>query len=139
MKLKNSVSILFFAFCVVSFAFASSAFADNLGQGSTQTDCLQIGKITKVGNREFTLQTEFEKEARTYSYAMHPDAYVLTADRGVFLHFADMKPGQLVASYGWVKDGKLICRRLVVLDPNDYLVKRLAEDAKAGVFYKSER
>jgi hypothetical protein len=139
MKLKNSISVLFFAFCLVSVVFVSRSFADRMGNGSDINDCLQIGEITKIGNRELVITTKFEKAPKTYTLTMHPDAYVHTGDRGQFMKFSELKTGNLVAAYGWYRDGKWWARRIAVMDPNDYLMKRLADDAKAGVYYKGER
>ncbi len=139
MKLKNSVSVLFFAFCLVSMVFVSRSYADRLGNGSDINDCMQLGEITKIGNKELVITTKFEKAPKTYTLTMHPDAYVHTGDRGVFMKFSELKPGQLIAAYGWYRDGKWWARRIAVMDPNDYLIKRLAEDAKAGAYFKSER
>lgn len=138
MKLKSAA--LFFVFCLVSAVFAAQpVLADNLGNGSSNTDCLQIGKITKVGSHEISIKTEFEKTAQNYSYELHPDAYVNVHEGGGFKKFSELKNGDLVAVYGWNKDGKYVARRVMVLDPNNYMVKRLEADAKAGVFYKHEK
>ena len=113
--------------------------ADVLGNGSAITDCLQVGEITSLGDRQLTIKTKFEKESKSYTLHLHPECYVMTAKRGEFKKFKELKKGDLVAAYGWYKDGKWNARRIDILDPHDYLVKRLAADAKAGVYYKHER
>jgi len=70
---------------------------------------------------------------------LHADAYVMESDKGVFSKFAELKKGQLVAVYGWNKDGTYVARRIVILNPDNYLIKRLDADAKSGVFYKHEK
>ncbi len=129
-----------FVFALVATVFLAQSAVAELGNGSTNKDCLQIGTITKLGNRELTIATKFEKDSKTYTLKLHPDAYVQTADRGVFKKFAELKTGELVAVYGWNLDGNdYVARRIVILDPNSYLIKRLESDAKAGVYYKHEK
>jgi len=50
-----------------------------------------------------------------------------------------LKKGDLIAAYGWYRNGKWNARRIDILDKNNYLIKRLAADAKAGFYYKHER
>lgn len=116
-----------------------SSSADVLGNGSAITDTLQIGEITDLGDRQLTIATKFEKESKKYTLHLLPECYVMTADRAVFKKFKELKKGDLVAAYGWYKDNKWNARRIDILNPNDYLVKRLDADAKAGSFYKHER
>jgi len=140
MKLTMRVMSVFFGILLVSaFFVVQPSYADNYGQGSHITDTLQIGVITNLGDRKLDIETRFEKTAKNYSMVLHPDAYVMTAKRGEFKKFKELKKGDLIAAYGWYKDGKWVARRIDLLDPNDYLVKRLAEDAKAGAYYKHER
>ncbi len=135
------------AFMIIAFAAglflampgAGSVSAGTLGNGSAISDNLQIGKITDIGDRQVTIATEFEKKSKSYTLHLLPECYVMTADRGVFKKFTELKKGDLIAAYGWHRDGKWNARRIDLLDRNDYLVKRLAADAKAGVFYKHER
>ena len=137
MKVKSMV--LFFALCLVSTVFlVQPAFAD-LSNGSTDHDCLQVGTISDLGNRQLTIQTKFEKDSKSYTLKLHADAYVMESDKGVFSKFAELKKGQLVAVYGWNKDGTYVARRIVILNPDNYLIKRLDADAKSGVFYKHEK
>jgi hypothetical protein len=124
-------ALLFFA--------AESASAKNLGKGSVIEDNLHVGTITAIGNKRLTISTKFEKTAKTYTLHMHPEAYVMTASRGQFKKFTELKKGDLIAAYGWYKGGKWNARRVDILDANDYLIKRLAADAKAGFYYKHER
>tara|TARA_B100000315_G_scaffold252736_1_gene290121 strand:- start:12588 stop:13022 length:435 start_codon:yes stop_codon:yes gene_type:complete len=132
------------------FAFSLLALVDNdssadiIGNGSHITDNMQIGTITDIKVRlgkgsQLTISTMYEKTAKTYTLHPLPECYVMTADRGVFKKFKELKNGDLIAAYGWYKDGKWNARRIDILDPNDYLVKRLAADAKAGFYYKHER
>ena len=123
----------------LSVAPAEKVSAGVLGNGSAITDTLQIGQIKSLGNRQLTIETRFEKTPKTYTLVLHPKCYVLMANGGAFKHFSELKKGDLVAAYGWYKDGKWNARRIDILDKNDYLVKRLASDAKAGVYYKHER
>lgn len=124
----------------VGFSFSAQfASAGVLGNGSAITDTMQIGEITSIGDRQLTIKTKFEKEAKTYTLHLLPECYVMTADRGQFKKFKELKKGNLIAAYGWHKDGKWNARRIDILNPNDYLIKRLAADAKAGVYMKHER
>jgi hypothetical protein len=123
----------------LSFTTATPAYAEILGNGSAITDTLQIGVIQKIGKGKLTIATKFEKNSKTYELVMLPDAYVMTANRGVFKKFKELKKGDLIAAYGWYKGGKWNARRIDILDPKDYLVKRLASDAKAKFYYKHER
>jgi hypothetical protein len=139
-KKVSVITAFVFAIGTALLVFAAApADAVNLGKGSHKTDNLQIGVITSLGNRQLTIKTKFEKSAKTYTMHMHPDAYVMTASRGQFKLFKELKKGNLVAVYGWYKGGKIVARRIDILDPNDYLVKRMAADAKAGFYYKHER
>lgn len=138
MKIKSTA--LVFAFSLFTTVFlAQPVLANNLGNGSDPTDCLQIGKISKLGNRQLTIKTEFEKTSKEYSFTLHADGYVMVHEGGAFKKFAELKVGDLVAVYGWNKDGQYTARRIMALSPDNYLVKRLAADAKAGFFYKHER
>ena len=110
-----------------------------VGNGSTINDTLQIGKITAIGDRQLTIATEFEKTSKTYTLVLLPECYVHTASRGEFKKFVELKKGDLIAAYGWNKDNKWNARRISILDENDYLIKRLAADAKSGAYYKHER
>lgn len=132
------------AFLFVTGIFTASyavqpAYADNVGKGSAITDTLQIGVIKSIGNRQLTIATKFEKKSKKYTLHMLPEAYVMTATRGVFKKFKELKKGDLIAAYGWYRNNKWNVRRIDILDPNDYLVKRLQKDAKAGFYYKHER
>jgi len=129
-----------FVFALVSMVFLAQAAVAEMGNGSTNKDNLQVGTISKLGNRELTIATKFEKDSKTYTMKLHPDAYVMTGDRGVFKKFTELKAGDLVAVYGWNLDGNnYVARRISILDPNSYLIKRLESDAKAGVYYKHEK
>lgn len=140
MKKISIITTFVFAMGAILLVFgANPAFAKNLGKGSVIEDNLHVGVITKLGNKQLTIATKFEKKSKTYTMHMHPDAYVMTASRGQFKKFTELKKGDLVAVYGWYKGGKYTARRVDILDPNDYLIKRLAKDAKAGFYYKHER
>lgn len=127
-----------FTFSALVFVAQDSS-AGILGNGSTISDNLQIGTISEIGDRQVTIQTKFEKESKTYKLDLLPECYVQTNDRGVFKKFAELKKGDLIAAYGWHKDGKWNARRINILSEDDYLVKRLAADAAAGFFYKHEK
>lgn len=133
-----AVLALAFGFFIHAVTVQDSS-AGVLGNGSAMTDNLQLGTITKIGNRQLTIKTKFEKTAKTYTLHLLPKAYVMTADRGVFKKFTDLRKGDLIAAYGWYKNNKWNARRIDILDPKDYLIKRLAADAKAGFYYKHER
>jgi len=134
------VSVLIGFFLSVSLFVAQPAYAkNNYGHGSRITDTLQVGVITSLGNRTLTMETRYEKKAQKYKMVLHPDGYVMTANRGVFKKFSQLKKGDLIAAYGWYRNGQWTARRIDLLDKNDYLIKRLASDAKAGVYYKHER
>lgn len=122
-------------------AVSMKAFAGEsaVGNGSSIDDALQIGEITALGDRQVTISTRFEKAAKTFTLHLLPECYVMTAKRADFKKFSELKKGDLIAAYGWNKGGKWNARRIDILDPNDYLVKRLADDAKAGVFFKHEQ
>ncbi len=139
MRKSGFLFTVFALIAMVTLAFTvQPAMAKNLGNGSDITDTLQIGKITGLGNRTITIKTEFEKNSKQYELHMLSNAYVMTADRGKFMKFSQLKKGDLIAAYGWFKGGKWNARRVDLLDRNDYLIKRLAADAKSGVYYKHE-
>lgn len=140
MRGKGLFFAVLFAAGMVFTAFSTqSVLAGVLGNGSAKTDCLQIGEIKSIGDRQLTIATTFEKKSKTYTLHLLPECYVMTASRGEFKKFKELKKGDLVAAYGWWKDGKWNARRIDILDRNDYLVKRLAADAKAGVYDRHER
>lgn len=131
-----------FVFALVATVFLAQSAVAEMGNGSTNRDNLQVGTISKLGNRELTIATKFEKVSKNYTLKLHPDCYVQTADRGVFKKFVELKAGDLVAVYGWNltgKDSDYVARRIMILDSNSYLIKRLEADAKAGVYYKHEK
>ena len=128
-KIGLIAAFLFVTGMFTAFNAVQPAYADNVGKGSAITDTLQIGVITSIGNRQLTIMTKFEKNSKSYKMYMLPKAYVMTASRGVFKKFKELKKGDLIAAYGWID----------ILDPNDYLIKRLQKDAKAGFYYKHER
>ncbi len=136
---RVSLLVLLVAGLLIAGPSVGVSSADVLGNGSAITDTLQIGEITAIGDRQLTIATKFEKTSKTYTLVLLPECYVQEASRGGFKKFAELKKGDLVAAYGWHKDNKWNARRISILDPNDYLVKRLDADAKAGSFYKHER
>ncbi len=138
-EMRIFLAVVLGAALVFTTMFAQSVSADVLGNGSAITDCLQIGKITSIGDKQLTIATQFEKKSKNYTLHLLPECYVMTARRGEFKKFKELKKGDLIAAYGWYKDGKWNARRIDILDKNDYLIKRLAADAKAGVYYKHER
>ncbi len=137
MKIKSAAFI--FTFCLMAVAFFAQPATAELGNGSTDHDTLQVGKITSLGDRQLSVTTEFEQNAKKYSFTLHRDAYVNVHEGGAFKKFAELKVGDLVAVYGWNIDGKYVARRIMTLDANHYLLKRLAQDAKDKVYYKHER
>ncbi|MBI5185471.1 MAG: hypothetical protein HZA01_07070 [Nitrospinae bacterium] len=130
---------LFAAALIAAFGIAASSPAWAY-DGSLPDDTMYIGDVTKVDAKSKTMEikTRFEKTPKTFNISLQPECYVHTAKRGEFSKFADLKAGTLVSVYGWQKDGKWMARRIATWDPNDYLIKRLEEDAKAGVYFKSE-
>ncbi len=139
MKKINFVLATVFALGLFLGTHTVPASAGILGNGSSITDNMQIGEVVKVGNRQLTIATKFEKKSKKYKLVLHKDGYVLTANRGEFKKFKELKKGDLIAAYGYYKGKKWQARRIDILDPNDYLVKRLAADAAAGAYYKHER
>jgi len=131
---------LYLAALLVAFSFALAPMAGAY-DGSLPDDTMYIGDVTKtdVKNRTMEVKIRFEKKPQTVKIHLQPECYVMTAKRGVFSKFKDLKVGTLVSVYGWPKDGKWLARRIDTWDPNDYMIKRLAADAKAGVYFKSEK
>ncbi len=138
-KFQFLMAVIFTAGLVFPTFFVQSASAGALGNGSAATDTLQIGEIKSIGSKQVTIETRFEKSPKTYTLHLLPECYVMTAKRGKFMKFKELKKGDLIAAYGWQKGGKWNARRIDVLDTNDYLIKRLTADAKAGSYYKHER
>lgn len=140
MKKTNILMSMIFAVGLVLSAFpGATVYAGVLGNGSAKTDTLYVGVIKSLGDRQLTIQTEFEKKSKSYTLHLLPECYVMTASRGEFKKFKELKKGDLIAAYGWHKGGKWNARRIDILDRNDYLIKRLAADAKAGVYFNHER
>ena len=137
--LRILMAVVFVSVLAVSAFIGTSATAGVLGNGSAITDTLQIGEITSIGNKSLKIATKFEKKSKSYSLSLLPECYVINANTGEFRKFSSLKKGELIAAYGWYRNGKWNARRIDVLDPNDYLLKRLAKDAKAGVYFKHER
>ncbi len=139
MRKSGFLFTVFAVIAMVTLAFTvQPATAKNLGNGSDITDTLQVGEITGLGNKVITIKTKFEKNSKKYELHMLPEAYVMTAHRGKFMKFSQLKKGDLIAAYGWFKGGKWNARRVDLLDRNNYLIKRLKADAKAGVYLKHE-
>ena len=128
----------FSAVLMAVFVFAGSSVGAY--DGSLPDDTMYIGDVTKVdvAGRTMEISVRFEKAPKTFAIQLQPECYVMTAKRGEFSKFADLKPGTLVSVYGWQKDGKWLARRIDTWNPNDYMIKRLEADAKAGVYFKSE-
>ena len=139
--MKKYLSVVVASLFVLSFAGAVFSY-----DGSLPDDTAYIGVIKGIdrGARVITLETRFEKTPKTYKLNMQDECKILiktTKDpslRGAFVKLADLKEGTLVNAYGWTKDGKWLARKIQILNPDDYMVKRLEADAKAGVFFGHE-
>ncbi len=136
--MKTRFTIFALAAICSAMIWAATPASAELGNGSAITDTLYVGTIDSIGSRQLTISTKFEKTSKKYTLVLLPECYVMTASRGEFKKFSELKKGDLIAAYGWYKDKKWNARRIDILNPDDYLVKRLASDAKAGVFYRHE-
>jgi len=139
--LKRYLSVLVASLFVLSSGIALAEY-----NGSTDEDCTYVGTITKIEKspRAIVIKTAFEKTAKERKLILQDECQVQIqttknpADRGAFRKFADLKGGELVLVHGWPKDGKWLARKINIMNPDDYLMKRLADDAKAGVYYNHE-
>ncbi|MBI3583855.1 MAG: hypothetical protein HY096_07890 [Nitrospinae bacterium] len=131
---------------IVASLFVLSSGAAFSYDGSLVDDTSYIGTITKIdrGARVIELTTKFEKTPKTWKLNMQDECQIQVmttkdpSERGAFKKFAELKEGTLVNVYGWPKDGKWLARKISILNPDDYMVKRLEADAKAGVFFGHE-
>ncbi|MBI5748417.1 MAG: hypothetical protein HZA00_04770 [Nitrospinae bacterium] len=138
--MKKYLSIIVVSLFVLS---SGIAFAYD---GSLIDDTSYTGTITKIdrGARVIELTTKFEKTPKTWKLNMQDECQIQVmttkdpSERGAFKKFAELKEGTLVNVYGWPKDGKWLARKISILNPDDYMVKRLEADAKAGVFFGHE-
>lgn len=138
--MKKYLSII-----VVSLFVLSSGVAFSY-DGSLPDDTAYVGTISKIdrGGRVIELATKFEKTPKTWKLTMQDECQIQVmttknpSERGAFKKFAELKEGTLAIVYGWPKDGKWLARKISILNPDDYLVKRLEADAKAGVFFGHE-
>lgn len=138
--MKKYLSII-----VVSLFVLSSGVAFSY-DGSLPDDTAYIGAISKIdrGGRVIELTTKFEKTPKTWKLNMQDECQIQVmttknpSERGAFKKFAELKEGTIAIVYGWPKDGKWLARKISILNPDDYLVKRLEADAKAGVFFGHE-
>lgn len=138
--MKKYISII-----VVSLFVLSSGIAFSY-DGSLPDDTAYIGTITKIdrGARVIELTTKFEKTPKTWKLTMQDECQIQVkttknpSERGAFKKFAELKEGTLAEVHGWTKDGKWLARKISILNPDDYMIKRLEADAKAGVFFGHE-
>jgi len=138
--LKKYLSIIVASLFILSSGVAFSY------DGSLADDTAYIGKITKIdrGARVIELTTTFEKTPKTWKLNMQDECQIQVmttkdpSERGAFKKFVELKEGTLAVVYGWPKDGKWLARKISILNPDDYLVKRLGDDARAGIFFGHE-
>ena len=138
--MKKYLSIIVASLFILSSGVAFSY------DGSLADDTSYIGKIAKIdrGARVIELTTTFEKAPKTWKLNMQDECQIQVmttkdpSERGAFKKFAELKEGTLVIAYGWPKDGKWLARKISILNPDDYMVKRLEADAKAGVYWGHE-
>lgn len=138
--MKKYLSIIVASLFILSSGVAFSY------DGSLADDTAYIGKIAKIdrGARVIELKTTFEKNPKSWKLNMQDECQIQVmttkdpSERGAFKKFSELKEGTLVIAYGWPKDGKWLARKISILNPDDYMVKRLEADAKAGIFYGQE-
>jgi len=138
--LKKYLSIIVISLFVLSSGIAFSY------DGSLPDDTSYIGTITKIdrGARVIELTTKFEKTPKTWKLNMQDECQIQVkttkdpSERGAFKKFAELKEGTLAEVHGWPKDGKWLARKISILNPDDYMIKRLESDMKAGVYFGHE-
>ena len=138
--MKKYLSIIVASLFILSSGVAFSY------DGSLADDTAYVGTITKIdrGARVIELTTKFEKTPKTWKLTMQDECQIqikTTKDpslRGAFVKFAELKEGTLAEVHGWPKDGKWLARKISILNPDHYMVKRLEADAKAGVYWGHE-
>ena len=139
--MKKYLSIIVASMCVLSFAGVAFSY-----DGSLADDTAYIGKISKIdrGARVIELTTTFEKTPKKWKLNMQDECQIQVmttkdpSERGAFKKFVELKEGTLAIVYGWTKDGKWLARKISILNPDDYMVKRLEADVKAGIFFGHE-
>lgn len=139
--MKKYLSIIVASMFVLSFTGVVFSY-----EGSLPDDTAYIGTITKIdrGGRVIELTTKYEKAPKTWKLNMQDECQIQVmtstdpSERGAFKKLSELKEGTLAIVYGWTKDGKWLARKISILNPNDYLVKRLESDAKAGVYFGHE-
>ncbi|MEK6545123.1 MAG: hypothetical protein AAB257_04570 [Nitrospinota bacterium] len=140
--MKKYLSIIVVSLFVLSGGVAFSY------EGSLPDDTAYIGTITKIdrGARVIELTTKFEKTPKTWKLTMQDECQIQVnttknpSEKGAFKKLSELKEGTLAEVHGWpAKDGsKWLARKISILNPDDYLVKRLEADAKAGVYFGHE-
>lgn len=143
--MKKYLSIIVVSMFVLSFAGVAFSY-----DGSLPDDTAYIGKIAKIdrGARVIELTTTFEKTPKTWKLNMQDECQIQVmttkdpSERGAFKKFAELKEGTLAIVYGWPGDkgntGKWLARKISILNPDDYMVKRLEADKAAGIFFGHE-
>ncbi len=143
--MKKYLSIIVVSMFVLSFAGVAFSY-----DGSLADDTAYIGKISKIdrGARVIELTTTFEKTPKTWKLNMQDECQIQVmttkdpSERGAFKKFVELKEGTLAIVYGWPGDkgntGKWLARKISILNPDDYLVKRLEADKAAGIFFSHE-
>ena len=140
--MKKYLSIIVVSLFVLSGGIAFSY------EGSLPDDTAYVGTITKIdrGARVVELTTKYEKTPKTWKLHMQDECQIQVkttknpSERGAFKKFSELKEGTLAEVHGWPsKDGgKWLARKISILNPADYMIKRLEADMKAGVFYGHE-
>ena len=138
--MKKYLSIIVISLFVLSSGIAFSY------DGSLPDDTSYIGTITKIdrGARVIELTTKFEKTPKTWKLNMQDKCQIQVktskdpSERGAFKKLAELKEGTLAEVHGWPKDGKWLARKISILNPDDYMIKRLESDMKAGVYFGHE-
>ena len=140
--MKKYLSIIVVSLFVLSGGIAFSY------EGSLPDDTAYVGTITKIdrGARVVELTTKYEKTPKTWKLHMQDECQIQVkttknpSERGAFKKFSELKEGTLAEVHGLPsKDGgKWLARKISILNPADYMIKRLEADMKAGVFYGHE-
>ena len=140
--MKKYLSIIVVSLFVLSCGVAFSY------EGSLPDDTAYIGTITKIdrGGRVIELTTKFEKTPKTWKLHMQDECQIQVnttknpSEKGAFKKLSELKEGTLAEVHGWPSrdGGKWLARKISILNPDDYMVKRLEADAKGGVYFGHE-